>query len=420
MRIRPLIRRNAIATAVLALAGVFFSSCNASLLSVSYDDVYSDSDEEEYLQPEPERRESNLAYQDPAYNKKTATYREAIKTDTPAAEQTDAVNAQNDSAEEYSQFDEDDYYDYAYTARLRRFYGPVIYSDYYADYYTNLYWYTHDPFYWGTSIYLGYSWWYPSFYVRWHNPYYWSWHNPYYYSYWHGAYHHHHWDCSHHHHDICYFNSHDHNSNLYRSMSTGTGYIRKNTSGISRAGYVESNKLARGLKASSSVAGKTEGINRMSSVATTGSNTISKPMISRSGSSSTGTVSLSKPSRLSKSATVNLSGRNTATKTNTAVSKQTLTKRSSGTYTPPATHRKTTPSSATINRNTNRSRNNSDYFRRSTERSTNRSVSRPARSSRSVSTPSRSSSSGRSIGGSSRSTFRSSGSFGGGSRTIRR
>ncbi|MDP4266914.1 MAG: hypothetical protein Q8880_05725 [Bacteroidota bacterium] len=79
----------------------------------------------------------------------------------------------------------DDYYDYAYTARLKRFYHPS-YFGYYDSYYTDLYWYTYDPFFWGTSIYLGYNWWLPSFYFGispfWHWGFYSSFYVPYYYS----------------------------------------------------------------------------------------------------------------------------------------------------------------------------------------------------------------------------------------------
>ena len=46
------------------------------------------------------------------------------------------------------------YYDYEYTARINRFHRDMT-LDYYNDYYTNLYWYTHDPLFWGTSIYWG-------------------------------------------------------------------------------------------------------------------------------------------------------------------------------------------------------------------------------------------------------------------------
>lgn len=420
MRIRVLIRRSAIVTVTSALAGIIFSSCNASLLSVSYDDVYSDSDDEEYLQPEPVKKEKSLAYQDPAYKKKTESYREAVNANTAANNQSEIDNSQDASTEEYSQFDEDDYYDYAYSARIRRFYGPVIYSDYYADYYTNMYWYTHDPLYWGTSIYLGYSWWYPSFYARWSDPFYWSWYSPYYYSHWYGPHHHHHWSCYHHHHDVCYFNSHDHNSNLYRGTSTGTGYIRRNTGGISRAGYVESNKLARGLNTSSSSISRTNGISRRSTIGSTGGNTISKPGINRSGNLSANSNTLRKPSRLTKGTTAGTIGRSTASKPNKVSSKPGITRRSAGTYTPPSTRRQTTPSSATINRNMNRSRNTSTSFRRNSERTTNRNISRPSRSNRTISTPSRSTSGSRSISSPSRSSSRSIGSHGGGGRSIRR
>ena len=61
-------------------------------------------------------------------------------------------------------FNYDDYYDYEYSSRLRRFQSDDYLSDdYYSDYYTNSYWYDADPYYYGTSIYLGYNWWYPSY-----------------------------------------------------------------------------------------------------------------------------------------------------------------------------------------------------------------------------------------------------------------
>ena len=90
-------------------------------------------------------------------------------------------------------YSDDDYYDYAYTARIRRFYTPVVGVGYFDDYYTNMYWYNYDPTYWGVSIYLGYRWWYPSWYYR---PYYyggyglaWGWgYDPYYDWYWHRPY----------------------------------------------------------------------------------------------------------------------------------------------------------------------------------------------------------------------------------------
>ncbi|MCX6291562.1 MAG: hypothetical protein NT126_07335 [Bacteroidetes bacterium] len=63
-------------------------------------------------------------------------------------------------------YNDDDYYDYAYTARLKRFYAPAYGYSYYDPFYTNLYWYDYNPASWGVSIYLGYHWWAPSFYYN--------------------------------------------------------------------------------------------------------------------------------------------------------------------------------------------------------------------------------------------------------------
>jgi hypothetical protein len=88
--------------------------------------------------------------------------------------------------------DQGDYiYDYYYASRIRRFHQPAASFSYYHSYYTDCYWYTYDPVYWGFSIYLGSFWnpvrlrvsyggpiWRSSYYV----PYY-SWYSPAVYSY---------------------------------------------------------------------------------------------------------------------------------------------------------------------------------------------------------------------------------------------
>src|SRR6267378_3272857 len=51
-------------------------------------------------------------------------------------------------------FNSDDYYDYEYAARLRRFHNPYSGYGYYDGYYTNSYWYSYNPFQWGVSIYM--------------------------------------------------------------------------------------------------------------------------------------------------------------------------------------------------------------------------------------------------------------------------
>ena len=52
-------------------------------------------------------------------------------------------------------YDDDDYYDYAYSSRIRRFHTSVGCGyGYYNDYYTNSYWYDYNPWSYGVSIYL--------------------------------------------------------------------------------------------------------------------------------------------------------------------------------------------------------------------------------------------------------------------------
>ncbi len=83
-------------------------------------------------------------------------------------------------------YDEDDYYDYAYSARIKRFHRPSR-LPYYHTYYTNSYWYSHNPGYWGVSIYNSYPWWGPSYCVSY--PFYYGYYQPYYgYSSYYGYY----------------------------------------------------------------------------------------------------------------------------------------------------------------------------------------------------------------------------------------
>ena len=88
----------------------------------------------------------------------------------------------------YSEYDvADDYYDYSFSSRIRRFHRPMYYSNYYGGLYTDYYWYNNDPFYCGTSIYYGYNW--NSPYYSYYSPYYYNNHNSY-YAYGHNNYHH--------------------------------------------------------------------------------------------------------------------------------------------------------------------------------------------------------------------------------------
>lgn len=83
------------------------------------------------------------------------------------AEQNNAkAMATSPGTDYYEQpFDYDDYYDYEYAARLRRFHNPTPGAGYYDNYYTNSYYYNQNPYYYGTSLYNSYSFWGPSAYA---------------------------------------------------------------------------------------------------------------------------------------------------------------------------------------------------------------------------------------------------------------
>ncbi|MEO6904025.1 MAG: hypothetical protein ABI315_12890 [Bacteroidia bacterium] len=149
-----------------------------------------------------------------------------------------------------SAFNYDDYYDYGYAVRLRRFHSNIPSYGYYDNYYTNSYWYTGNPYNYGTSIYMGYNFWgpsyisyayNPSFYWRntwgmgydpFYNPYAYMGYNPYMNSYMNGYY-----DGFYHgyypHYSNNYFNSYDKNSyygprnssNNTRNESMGDRYM---------------------------------------------------------------------------------------------------------------------------------------------------------------------------------------------------
>ena len=132
-----------------------------------------------------------------------------------------------------SSYDPDDYYDYAYASRLRRFHTDVYTGwGYYDPYFTNMYWYDYYPASWGLSIYMGYNWWWPSYYYRpyYYSPYWynygfhygWGWYDPYYYTYYDPWYH------PHHHHPGCdpidyYHNNHDQNHAFYYGHRNNLG-----------------------------------------------------------------------------------------------------------------------------------------------------------------------------------------------------
>jgi hypothetical protein len=120
---------------------------------------------------------------------------------------------------------------------------------------TNVYYYNYNPYYWGNSIYMGYTWWGPSYtnviwFNNWYRPYNyywggwyvnnWNWYNRPYYNnwyvnnYWNG------WNQGYSAGYSNYYNSFDNNTNYYglrRSPST-TGQNRT-TNSTSNSNFVE-------------------------------------------------------------------------------------------------------------------------------------------------------------------------------------
>ena len=86
----------------------------------------------------------------------------------PYSEQYVDENGNNITNNYYGDYYEDDD-DYFYSSRIRRFHRANTWG-YYDPWYTNMYYYNYDPFYWGTSIYIGYR---PSFFWNWN--YGWGW-----------------------------------------------------------------------------------------------------------------------------------------------------------------------------------------------------------------------------------------------------
>lgn len=127
-------------------------------------------------------------------------YDEPAETETYYDEQGNKYVTQN--------FYMDNYYDYSYSSRIRRFHRDWASFGYYDPYFTNMYWYNYDPYFYGTSIYMGYnSLFFPSFYYSWgyrpwgwaHYGYGWGYGRPwggywggYNHGYW-GGYHHGYW-----------------------------------------------------------------------------------------------------------------------------------------------------------------------------------------------------------------------------------
>ncbi|MCK9617955.1 MAG: hypothetical protein M0R21_08995 [Lentimicrobiaceae bacterium] len=239
------------------LAGIMlvFASCTTAYQATSNDDdVYYSSKRKQPQQVKEEKHivmveDRNVTTPESDYEAEQSQPVENYTPDNsqlqesqPVTESYQDENGNNITNNYY--YNTDDYYDYAYSARLRRFYSNYYYPSYYNDYYTNLYWYDYNPYSWGTSIYLGYNWWYPGSNYYWsYRPFYpyaynndffwyqpwgygngynWGYSQGYWNGYWDGYY-----NGSWYNPYIPYYNSYDYNSHYYgqrtdRSSTSGT------------------------------------------------------------------------------------------------------------------------------------------------------------------------------------------------------
>ena len=120
---------------------------------------------------------NNVQYSDPNYlqSDEFSTYENLNIEDQGESESNDTTVDSN------TDYTTNDYYDYSFSSRIRRFHRPIYYSGYYGSIYTDYYWYNNDPFYCGTSIYYGYNWLSPYYSFYSYSPYYFDYYTPYYY-----------------------------------------------------------------------------------------------------------------------------------------------------------------------------------------------------------------------------------------------
>jgi hypothetical protein len=130
---------------------VFLVGCTTHqpLSTVYNDDVYANPREDKLEEARiNEIRKKEQSALDKRYNDSIARVNQLQK------EKDDANPYYKDREFKY-----DDYYDYEYATRVKRFNNQINGLSYYDNYYTNSYWYNQNPYNYGVSVYNGYSWW---------------------------------------------------------------------------------------------------------------------------------------------------------------------------------------------------------------------------------------------------------------------
>lgn len=164
---------------ILVVAPLLQSCSTTFMAATPYDEVYDTRPAyaQTTVQAAPGQQNQQALAQRPSDNYSQPSQAEPNYRDYSAAQQQYSGRSQQGQSQEVisqpdrqvSYYDDDnfsfdDYYDYSYSVRIKRFHRPVYGFGYYDDYYTNLYWYTYDPWVWGTSVYLGYDWWWWDWY----------------------------------------------------------------------------------------------------------------------------------------------------------------------------------------------------------------------------------------------------------------
>lgn len=147
---------------IINLALVLLSSCVTQKTGTSTynDDVYANPKEDRIA----DARAAELKKQEQqAIDKR---YNDSIAKVNQAQKEIDDANPNYKERE----FKYDDYYDYEYATRVRRFNNRIDGLSYYDNYYTNSYWYNPNPYNYGVSVYNGYSWWGSSYNSYSYNP----------------------------------------------------------------------------------------------------------------------------------------------------------------------------------------------------------------------------------------------------------
>ena len=122
---------------------------------------------------------NHIHYSDPNYlnSSEFISYEELTENNQEESESFNNDSTINSDAD----YTAEDYYDYTFSSRIRRFHRPMYYSGYYGGIYTDYYWYNNDPFACGASIYYGYNWHSPYYSYYSYSPYYSHYYTPYYY-----------------------------------------------------------------------------------------------------------------------------------------------------------------------------------------------------------------------------------------------